>query len=131
MTTTSDGATCFAIAPSRAIISGVKTQQQNVDQVLGELSGALRTRYGERYVGLWLYGSQARGEAHADSDIDVILVLRETSSPTREIDRIADILADINVRHGALVSVLPVDARKLDTADGPFWRNVRRERIAA
>src|SRR3989344_6366912 len=78
-----------------------------LDAILRELSTALRGRYGDRYVRLWLYGSEARGEAHADSDVDVLLVLREVSHPTREIDRIADILADFNLRYGVLLSVLP------------------------
>ena len=107
------------------------TPQPKLDAILRELSAALRGRYGDRYVGLWLYGSEARGEAHAESDVDVLLVLRETSHPTREIDRIADILADFNLRYGVLLSVLPVAEDALKTAEGPFWRNVRREGIAA
>jgi len=44
---------------------------------------------------------------------------------------IADILADFNLRYGVLLSVLPVDENTLKTAEGPFWRNVRREGKAA
>ncbi|OGI43773.1 MAG: hypothetical protein A2637_03570 [Candidatus Muproteobacteria bacterium RIFCSPHIGHO2_01_FULL_65_16] len=102
-----------------------------LDVILRELSTALRGCYGDRYVRLWLYGSEARGEAHAESDVDVLLVLRETSHPTREIDRIADILTDFNLRYGVLLSVLPVEENTLKTAEGLFWRNVRREGIAA
>ena len=105
--------------------------RSKLDAILRELSTALRGRYGDRYVRLWLYGSEARGEAHAESDVDILLVLRETSQPTREIDRIADILADFNLRYGVLFSVLPVAEDTLKTAEGPFWRNVRREGIAA
>ncbi len=107
------------------------THHPKLDSILQELSAILRGRYGDRYVRLWLYGSEARGEAHAESDVDVLLVLREVSHPTREIDRIADILADFNLRYGVLLSVLPVAEDALKTAEGPFWRNVRREGIAA
>lgn len=109
----------------------MSSNRPKLDIILQELSAALRDRYGDRYVRLWLYGSEARGEAHADSDVDVLLVLREVSYPTREIDHIADILADFNLRYGVLLSVLPVTESTLKTAEGPFWRNVRREGIAA
>ena len=100
-------------------------------EIIQELSAALRARYGDRYRGLLIYGSEARGEARPDSDVDLLLVLRDTNRPSREIDRIADILADFNLRYGVLLSVLPVDEKTLQTAEGPFWRNVRREGIAA
>lgn len=110
----------------------METSQPSVEKILQELSALLRERYGGRYRGLWLYGSQARGDAHSESDIDVLLVLADAAQPTREIDRIADVLADFNLRYGVLLSVLPVAEKTLKSAEGPFWRNVRREgRIAA
>ena len=104
----------------------MKTTQPDLNSILQRFSVALRERYGERYRGLWLYGSEARGEARPDSDIDLLLVLRDANRPTREIDRIADILADFNLRYGVLLSVLPVTEDTLKSAKGPFWRNVRR-----
>ncbi|MEA5478068.1 nucleotidyltransferase domain-containing protein [Pseudanabaena galeata UHCC 0370] len=43
------------------------------------------------YVQYLLYGSVARGEATADSDIDVLVVLKERVLPVQEIRRMADI----------------------------------------
>ncbi len=63
--------------------------------------------------------------------MDLLLILRDVIRPSREIDRIADIIADFNLRYGVLLSVLPVDENTLKTVEGPFWRNVRREGIAA
>lgn len=99
--------------------------------ILAELSDALRARLGPRFAGLWLYGSEARGEAGIDSDIDLILLLRGMERPGREIDRIADILADFNLEYGVLLSVVPAEEAELEHASGPFWRNVRREGYAA
>jgi predicted nucleotidyltransferase len=99
--------------------------------ILDELSRALRERYGDDFVGLWLYGSQARGEAHDDSDVDLLLLLRSAKQPGREIDRIGDLLADVNLRHGLLLSVLPVEVEVFRRAQGAFWRNVRADGFAA
>lgn len=107
------------------------TIKPQLKTILKEFSSALHERYGDRYVRLWLYGSQARGDAHSESDLDLLLVLRDVTRPTREIDRIADILAEFNLRHHVLLSVLPVDEKTLDSSNGPFWRNVRREGVAA
>ena len=109
----------------------VTSIKANLDSILQELVATLRARYGDRYRGLWVYGSEARGEAHPDSDVDLLLILRDANRPTREIDRIADILADFNLRYGVLLSVLPVDENTLKTSEGPFWRNLRREGKAA
>jgi predicted nucleotidyltransferase len=106
-------------------------QRTELEAILRELSEALRERYRERFVGLWLYGSQARGEAGPESDTDVLLVLTHSDRPVVEVDRYADILADMNLRYGVLLSVLPVEQSQLRDAEGPFWRNVRAEGIAA
>lgn len=108
-----------------------RDNQELLAPVLQEFTAALKTRYGDRFVGLWLYGSHARGEAGPDSDVDLLLILKDLSRPSHEIDRISDLLADFNLRHGVLMSVLPVDEPTFATAEGPFWRNVRREGFAA
>ncbi|NSW56829.1 MAG: nucleotidyltransferase domain-containing protein [Armatimonadetes bacterium] len=48
---------------------------KGLDQVLLELRRGLREIYGPRLVGLYLYGSRARGDAGEDSDVDVALIL--------------------------------------------------------
>jgi predicted nucleotidyltransferase len=103
----------------------------DIEAILHQLSEALRDRYRERFVGLWLYGSQARGDAGPESDIDVLLILTQSERPAIEVDRYADILADLNLRYGVLLSVLPVEQAHLREASGPFWRNVRAEGVAA
>lgn len=95
--------------------------------ILAELADGLRARLGDRFAGLWLYGSQARGDAGPESDIDLILLLRGMRRPGQEIDRIVDLLAELNLNHQVLISVLPLEAGALETAHGAFWRNVRRE----
>jgi predicted nucleotidyltransferase len=42
---------------------------------LGRFTSAVRARFGERVRELTLFGSHARGEAHDESDVDVLVVI--------------------------------------------------------
>lgn len=59
--------------------------------LLDRLSRGLGELYGERYRGLVLYGSYARGEADEGSDVDLLLLLDGEVDPTREIEKSQEI----------------------------------------
>lgn len=61
-------------------------------------------------VRLILYGSAARGEACAESDID-LLILTATPLPRPERHRITDIVFQVNLEYGTNFSTLVVDLR--------------------
>ena len=54
-----------------------------VAEALARFTRALRGRFGPRVVELVLFGSRARGEAHEDSDVDVLVVIDELSDEER------------------------------------------------
>ena len=45
--------------------------------LLAEVRAGLSAIYGDRLRGMYLYGSYARGEQDAESDVDVLVVLNE------------------------------------------------------
>lgn len=47
-----------------------------LDQLLGYIETVLKPLFAEQLVGVVMYGSVARGEARADSDIDILVVLK-------------------------------------------------------
>lgn len=100
---------------------------KKLDYILKEFKDKLAQMYGGKEYGLVCYGSQARGEAQAGSDVDLALILEGEIHPSREIDRVVDLLADFNLRYGILISLLPVGRDTWEKAEGPFRRNVRRE----
>ena len=53
---------------------------ENLPEILAELRHYFNDLYGDRLVQLILYGSQARGDAKPDSDIDILVVLNEPVS---------------------------------------------------
>jgi len=92
------------------------------------VEGVLRAAFGERFKGLVLFGSHARGEAAAGSDIDLVLVL-DTCDGSHERRRYAEALADLSLRHGTVISVVPMGIEEYRSARTPLLLNVRRERI--
>ena len=78
----------------------------NERAALVELREWLHERFGERLVKLVLFGSKARGDAHEESDVDVLIVLREYD-PDTEWDEIGDAKWEIgSMRHSVLLNTI-------------------------
>lgn len=73
----------------------------------------LRSLYGTRLRRVLLFGSWARGDAHRESDIDLLVVLDQVESPWRELRRIDEILDRHSVQNGTVVAALVVAERDL------------------
>lgn len=100
-------------------------------EILKEFREEIEKLYGTRLKNTILYGSWARGEATEGSDIDVLIVLEGKVIPGKEIDRMIDIITDINLEHGVLISVCPISEEDYSTVNSPLLINVRREGIPA
>ena len=88
-----------------------------------------RKLYGKRLKYIILYGSYARGSATEDSDIDLLIVLEGDVKPGEEIDRMIEIITEINLRYNVLISVYPVSEGDYKKVNSPLLINVRREGI--
>lgn len=96
-------------------------------EALKSLAARLRGIYGDQAPEMMLYGSQARGEARANSDVDVLLLFGAPVRASSEIRRVSPLLADLNLEYGVLISILPAHRKAFEQAEGAFWTNVRRE----
>jgi predicted nucleotidyltransferase len=102
-----------------------------INQILKEFRGRVGKLYGKRLKGIVLYGSWARGQATDDSDIDLAIVLEGNVIAGEEIDRLIDIITDINLDYGVLISVYPVSEEDFASLNSPLLLNVRREGVPA
>ncbi|MEG3968012.1 nucleotidyltransferase domain-containing protein [Microcoleus sp. T2B6] len=97
--------------------------------ILMQLRSHFEQLYGDRLTKMVLYGSQARGDARPDSDID-ILVLKGQVNPGEEIKRISHIRADLSLQNDEVISFLFMDEKRLIHYNEPLFRNIRKEGIA-
>lgn len=100
-------------------------------KVLSRLSGELGALYGDRYKGLLLYGSYARGEAHEGSDVDLLLLLEGPVNPVEEILHLEPAKWPISMESGYVLSILPASTDDYRKAEDPLLWNARREGIPA
>jgi predicted nucleotidyltransferase len=99
------------------------------DPVLGRLKEELRKLYGSRLEQLLLYGSRARGDHRAQSDYDVLVVIKPPFDQWTELNRLSDLSASLTWETRAVVSFQPVTASDINARTG-FMHNVRREAVA-
>jgi predicted nucleotidyltransferase len=107
--------------------SSKETDRGIIKAALSELQAALRKKYRQNTPIVLVYGSQARHEANATSDIDVLLLYTKTVHPGQEIQRLSPVLADLNLRYQVLISILPASESDYRDSTSAFWENVRRE----
>ena len=103
---------------------------KTLETVLTELQQGLRKIYGTRLKDLRLFGSQARGEAVAGSDIDVAMILEDFSYTGEEISRTAPFVSHLSLQYDCTISLLPLRTRDWKTRENPFLMNLRRESLS-
>ena len=104
----------------------------DIEPILKEFKQKTSELYGARLKKIVLYGSYARGQANDEhSDIDLAVILDGDISPGKEIDRMIDIITDINLDYDVLLSVYPVSENDYLSVNSPLLLNLRREGIPA
>jgi predicted nucleotidyltransferase len=106
-------------------------EMNHVKKIIQEFKSNIEALYGPKFKGLTLYGSYARGHAHKDSDIDLAVILGGDVKPGEEIDRMIDIITEINLKYSVLLSVYPVSEDRYKSANSPLLLNIRKEGLAA
>jgi predicted nucleotidyltransferase len=102
-------------------------------RALTEFVTRLRRALDVNLVDVRLFGSEARGDATPESDIDVLVVVRPDEARIPLEDRIIDLAFDVNVEFGVYISPRVVTPGILDHpiwGATPFLANVRRDSVA-
>lgn len=89
----------------------------------------LAEMYGDRLLRVILYGSQARGDAHLDSDVDVLVVLKEELDLFKELKKLNQILYEMLEKHGVYMVFQPFTEATYQQRQSPLLVNVHAEGI--
>ena len=88
-------------------------------RALTEFVTRLRQQLSEHILKIRLFGSEARGQASPESDIDVLIVVQPDAARVPMEDRIIDIAFDVNLDFGVYMSPRVVT---LGILNDPVWR---------
>lgn len=98
--------------------------------VISELVNGLCQIFGENICQIILYGSAARNEATAESDIDIAIILKEG---LRENDRdsFVSFAADMDLKYERVFSIIDIEQRNMEKWGNvlPFYKNIQREGV--
>ncbi|MFD2935605.1 nucleotidyltransferase family protein [Spirosoma flavum] len=100
---------------------------QNLSQ---EVKQALTELYGARLDRVILFGLYARGDFHAESDVDYMVILRDDDIKSgKEVRLMAPIVSFLSLKYDVEVSVFPTDRAKYTAGYTHFYKAVQQDGI--
>ncbi len=99
------------------------------NEIAHKCKSVLASHYGPQFRGLVLYGSMARRQADAVSDIDLLVLLRPPFDYFQELRDIIDLLYPIQLESEQLISAKPAALDKFEQGVIQLYRNVQREGV--
>ncbi|MGK7893888.1 MAG: nucleotidyltransferase domain-containing protein [Crocosphaera sp.] len=97
--------------------------------ILEELAREIKSIYSKKLSKIILYGSQARGEANLDSDIDILIVLKSPFDYSEELEKTSQLIAALSLKYNTLISRSFIEQQRLTSENSPFIRNIRNDGI--
>ena len=80
-------------------------------------------------IEIWLYGSEARGEARPDSDIDLLVLFNTPEVRYADEDKIYDVTYPIELETGVSINAFITSKSEWESRMTPFRDNVLTDRV--
>src|SRR6266498_3780773 len=101
----------------------------NIGKILKKLKKELMQIYGDQIHSILLYGSRARGDERPDSDIDILIVLKNEFNYSEMLRLSSDLAASLSLENDVVISRAFVTEKQFEHRQTPFLMNVRREAV--
>lgn len=95
--------------------------------LLARIKARLQAVYGDRLRGVILYGSEARGEATPDSDVDILVLLTGPVAVGRELRTIIEALYPLQLEMDRVLEAFPVDEADYLRGEYAWYRNAQKD----
>ncbi|MCO6041875.1 nucleotidyltransferase family protein [Thermococcus alcaliphilus] len=100
----------------------------SIQLLLKELREKVHSILGDKLKEVILYGSYARGDYSTESDVDVLLIVKERLS-LEEYEKIMEVIAELSLKYEKVISIIDYPENIFMTSDSPFLQNVKKEGI--
>ena len=101
------------------------------DELLARMTRRLAEAFGERLRGLVLYGSEARGQADPDSDVDLLALLDGPVDFGRDLRACIHALYPLVLELERPIDVFPIDVDAYRAGEHPLYVTAKQEGIPA
>lgn len=105
--------------------------EEKLSEILDILRSGIAEILGRQLEAVYLYGSHAPGETTSDSDIDVLIVIRDDLDYGEMLDRTFNLVADLSLEHDVIISRAFISKERFKHEMSPFLMNVHREAVLA
>lgn len=99
------------------------------NEIAHKCKSVLASHYGSQFRGLVLYGSVARRQADAVSDIDLLVLLNPPFDYFRELRHIIDLLYPLQLESEQLISAKPAALDEFEQGVIQLYRHAQREGV--
>jgi predicted nucleotidyltransferase len=99
------------------------------NKLLKQVKSILKDAFGERLRGVVLYGSEARGQADPDSDIDFLVLLDGQPVEPQDSWTCINTLYDLVLEFGRPIHAEPVDVADYEACEFPLYINASKEGV--
>jgi uncharacterized protein len=100
-----------------------------LESILSSLRLELEQLLDNQLEAIFLYGSQARGDAQPDSDIDILVILNGVFEYFEMIEKTVDITAGLSLEYDVVISTAFTSLDDFNNLQTPFLMNIRREGV--
>jgi predicted nucleotidyltransferase len=89
----------------------------------------LLDHFGKRFSGLILFGSHARNQARTDSDVDLLLILKDKTTGNEEYREVLPMISNFLIETGMLLSLIIKTESELENQKEGLLKTISSEGI--